>query len=147
MIAKLLAESWSTTSTRMRQMLPDASLHGSAADHGFHILAIYTVLACGCAQVSSVLHRSVDTPCMRHIRHAGEPAQNARELVQIGDGNCYEDVSRSCVPIGSRRHSLDAQPLQRQDIRHISDQPAAIVGGHGNLHHEAFGSVGGPLNL
>lgn len=99
------------------------------------------------AQVLSVSHRSVNTPCMRHIWHAGEPAQQARELLQIGDGNCCEDVSRPGVPIGCRCHSLDAQPFERQDIGHIPNESPAIVGGHGNLHHEAFSRIGRPFNL
>src|SRR5882724_6552288 len=43
-IASLLAESWSTTSTRMRESYRRDPLGGSAAHHGFHILAAYTVL-------------------------------------------------------------------------------------------------------
>src|ERR1700730_11732666 len=38
-IASLLAESWSTTSTRMRESYRRGSPGGSAAHHGFHILS------------------------------------------------------------------------------------------------------------
>src|ERR1700724_2589543 len=53
-IASLLAESWSTTSTRMRESYRHEHLGGSAAGHGFHILAEYTV----CSPAQTVpLHR------------------------------------------------------------------------------------------
>src|SRR6266576_6648159 len=45
-IARLLAESWSTTSTRMRGSYRGGPVLGSAAHHGFHILAEYTVFCC-----------------------------------------------------------------------------------------------------
>src|SRR5882762_3580438 len=72
-IASLLAESWSTTSTRMRQSYRRGHFGGSAAHHGFHILAAYTVLS-RAHTVVQVQH-SAYTACMGHIRDAAQPTQ------------------------------------------------------------------------
>lgn len=84
---------------------------------------------------------------MRHIRYAGESSQKARELVEIGDRHGYQNVRSPHIPIGRRRHSLDAEPLQRQDIGHISDESAAIVSSDRNLHYEPVSRIGSPFNL
>src|SRR5438270_4178377 len=76
-IASLLAESWSTTSTRMRESYRCERLAGSAADHGFHILGAFTVLSR--AHTVHQLWHSAHAPCMRHIRDAAQPAYYPRK--------------------------------------------------------------------
>jgi hypothetical protein len=63
--------------------VPAHSVWGSAAGHGFHIPAEYSVLS----RTHDLLlaHRSVDAACMGHIWDTAQSPQHARELLEIGD--------------------------------------------------------------
>src|SRR5882724_8081890 len=76
-ITSLLAESWSTTSTRMRESYRREHFMGSAAGHGFHILAEYTVLLR--AHRPMRVQHSAHAACMGHIRNPAQSAQYPRQ--------------------------------------------------------------------
>jgi hypothetical protein len=90
-------------------------------------------------RIHSVVHdrQSADTTCMGHIRDAAQPAHDPRELFQIGDRYGNQDVGRACLPIGRRGHSLDAEPLQCQDVGHIPYEPTAVDCMDGDLHDQS----------
>ena len=71
--------------------------------------------------------RSVHPPCIDHIWHGGEAPQHARELLQVAHGQAHGDVRRAGRPIGRRVHLLDAQVLERHDIREVAQAYAGAV--------------------
>ena len=72
-------------------------------------------------------------PCMGHIRHASQPTQNTRKLLEVDDRNGDQYVGGTGVPVGGCRHSLNTEPFQCQDICHVPYETAAIEGGHRDL--------------
>src|ERR1700730_11816976 len=84
---------------------------------------------------------------MGHIRDSAQPAQYPRKLLEIGHRHRHQYMGRTCLPIGRRSHSLHAQPLQCQNVRHISHQLAAVEGVDRDFHDESRARLRGPLHF
>ena len=70
------------------------------------------------------------------VRHGRQPPQHPRELLEIIDGDDEREVRDAGLVIGPRGDGIDAEALDGEHIRQVTQQAATIVGAYRKLHGE-----------